>query len=89
MKKASYSMTYFHLGDLLPVIDGVMSKEDCERYFNEPGTAKARYLRYIKTNLGVSGNKKKLFKLLDRMAFSNIGEANRKMDWGKAPVVEI
>lgn len=89
MKKASYSMTYFHLGDLLPVIDGVMSKEDYERYFNEPGTTKARYLRYIKTNLGVSGNMNKLFKLFDGMEFSNIEEANRKIDWGKAPVVEI
>lgn len=89
MKKASYSMTYFHLGDLLPVIDGVMSKEDYERYFNEPGTAKARYLRYIKTNLGVSGNKKKLFKLLDRIEFSNIEEANRKIGWVKAPVISL
>lgn len=89
MKKASYSMTYFHLGDLLPVIDGVMSKEDYERYFNEPGTVKARYLRFVKTNLGVSGNKKKLFKLLDRIEFSNIEEANQQIDWGTAPVVEI
>ena len=28
MKKTAYSMIYFHLGDLLPVIDGVMSKEE-------------------------------------------------------------
>lgn len=89
MKKAFYSMTYFHLGDLLPVIDGVMSKEDYERYFNEPGTAKARYLRYIKTNLGVGGNKKKLFKLLNRMSFNNIADADRQIDWSLQPVVSL
>lgn len=87
MKKASYSMTYFHLGDLLPVIDGVMSKEDYERYFNESGTAKARYLRYVKTNLGVGRNKKKLFKLLSNLDFCNITDVDQKIDWTKAPVV--
>ena len=89
MKKAAYSMTYFHLGDLLPVIDGVMTKEAYERYFDEPGTVKARYIRYMKTNLGVSGNKKKLFKLLNRMDFSSISEVDVQMDWSKAPIVTL
>ena len=89
MKKSNYSMTYFHLGDLLPVIDGVMSKEDYEGYFDEPGTIKARYLRYVKTNLGVDGNKKKLYKLLNRMSFSSISEANTQIDWAKIPIVTL
>ena len=89
MKRVTYSMTYFHLGDLNPVIEGVMSKEDYERYFNEPGTAKARYLRYIKTNLGVKGNKRKLFKLIERLEFSSIMDAESQIDWDKAPVVTL
>lgn len=89
MTKASYSMTYFHLGDLLPVISGVMSKEEYENYFNEPGTAKARYLRYVKTNLGVGKNKKKLFKLLNNLDFCNIADADLQIDWSKAPVVSL
>ena len=89
MKKAPYSMTYFHLGDLCPVISRVMSKEEYERYFNELGTAKARYLRYLKTNLGVGGNKKKLFKLLNRMNFNNIAETDQQIDWSKQPVVSL
>lgn len=89
MTKASYSMTYFHLGDLLPVISGVMSKEEYENYFNEPGTAKARYLRYVKTNLGVGKNKKKLFKLLSNLDFCNIEDADQHIDWSKAPVVSL
>lgn len=89
MKKAPYSMTYFHLGDLCPVISGVMTQEEYERYFNEPGTTKARYLRYVKTNLGVGGNKKKLFKLLNRMSFNNIADADRQIDWSLQPVVSL
>ena len=89
MKSAPYSMTYFHLGDLNPVIEGVMTKEDYERYFDEPGTTKARYLRYIKTNLGVKGNKSKLFKLIERMEFCSIMEAELQIDWSKAPVLSL
>lgn len=89
MKRTPYSMTYFHLGDLNPVIEGVMSKEDYESYFDEPGTTKARYLRYIKTNLGVKGNKHKLFKLIERMEFSSITETELQLNWSKAPVVSL
>lgn len=89
MKGAPYSMTYFHLGDLNPVIEGVMSKMDYERYFNEPGTAKARYLRYVKTNLGVKGNKRKLFKLIECLKFCSIKDAEFQTDWSKAPVVSL
>lgn len=89
MRLSPYSMTYFHLGDLNPVMSGVMSKEDYEGYFGEPGTAKARYLRYIKTNLGVSGNKKKLFRLISQIKFSNMEDADGQIDWSKAPVVTL
>ena len=89
MKHAPYSMTYFHLGDLNPVVTWVMSKADYENYFGEKGTMKARYLRFLKFNVGVKGNKGKLFKLFDRMPFVNITEANGLIDWGKAPVVKI
>lgn len=89
MKCAPYSMTYFHLGDLNPVVTGVMSKADYENYFGEKGTMKARYLRYLKCNVSVKGNKAKLFKLFDRMHFVNISESNGLIDWGKAPVVII
>lgn len=89
MKKAPYSMTYFHLGDLNPVVSSVMSRESYESYFGEPGTVKARYLRYLKTNIGVSGNKKKLFKLLRKVGFSNIEQVENQYDWSKAPIVTL
>jgi len=89
MKQVPYSMTYFHLGDLNPVISGVMSKDDYEGYFGEAGTMKARYLRYIKTNIGVKGNKRKLFRLLDCLSFANLNRADESVDWSVAPIVNI
>lgn len=87
IKKAQYSMTYFHLGDLNPVVSSVMSREGYEKYFGEPGTMKARYLRYLKTNIGVRGNKVKLFKLLSKVEFNNIEQVEKQYDWSKAPIV--
>lgn len=89
IQEKQYSMTYFHLGDLVPVISGVMTKEEYERYFHEPGTVKARYFRYMKTNMGTGKNKKRLFKLLDRVNFCNILNADQHIDWSKAPVLTL
>lgn len=89
MEQTTYSMTYFHLGDLNPVISGVMSKDDYEKYFNEPGSIKARYLRYFKTNLGVGRNKEKLFKLLSKLDFCNIENADSIISWNVAPVISL
>lgn len=89
IKKAPYSMTYFHLGDLNPVFSGVLSKEMYETYFDEPGTLKARYLRFVKTNLGVKGNKRKLFRLLGNMAFNNLEETEGLVRWTEAPTITI
>lgn len=89
MKKSPYSMTYFHLGDLHPVYDGVMTKEDYERYFNESGTVKARYIRYFKGNIGVNRNKSKLYNLMGDMRFHCISEAEELIDWANVPVINL
>lgn len=89
MKRSQYSMTYFHLGDLNPVISGLMSKERFESYFGEPGTIIARYMRYLKTNWGVKGNRRKLFKLMGSVDFVNIEHFEEKYDWSKAPLVSL
>ena len=89
MNRSPYSMTYFHFGDLNPVISGIMSKEAYEHYFEAPGTVKARYLRYLKTNLGVKGNKNKLFKLFSRVSFTNIELSDEQIDWRGTPIVSI
>lgn len=89
MKQSRYSMAYFHLADLLPVVDGVMTKREYEGYFNEPGTIKTRYFRYLKSNFGVGSNKKKLFKLFDSLVFCDVATADRQIDWTNAPIVQL
>lgn len=85
MAKTDYTMTYFHIGDLIPEKDGLMSKEAFEKYYKIPGTLKNRYMRYIKTNLG----KKKAFgKMMDLIAteeFVNLEQADNMIDWEQAP----
>lgn len=89
MSKSEYSMMYFHIADLVTLINGVMSKEEYEEYFKEPGTFKNRYLRYIKTNLGMSGAFAKLQRLISTASFMNLEEANDKIDWSKSPIIEF
>lgn len=82
-------MTYFHIGDLVSLIKGVMTQEEFEEYFKEPGTLKNRYVRYVKTNLGMSGAFGKLQKLLRTTDFMNLERACDTFDWTKAPIVEM
>lgn len=87
MAKCKYSMTYFHIADLIPETSGVISRKDYEEYFKEPGTLKARYLRYIKSNLGKKGAFNKLMKLIDTTEFINLEQADKLIDWEQVPSV--
>ena len=86
---SSYSMCYFHIGDLTPESHGVMSKVAYESYFKETGTLKARYTRYLKSNLGKKGAFVKMIKLIDCVDFLSIGQSAEIIDWSAAPVVEL
>lgn len=81
MAKSDYNMTYFHIGDLVPVVPGVMSKEDYESYFKLPGTLKNRFIRYIKSNLGSKGAFEKMIKLISLEEFVNLEQADNMIDW--------
>jgi polysaccharide deacetylase family protein (PEP-CTERM system associated) len=87
MKKSSYCMTYFHISDLISDSKGLMSKQSYEHYFKEPGTIINRYKRYIKSNLGTKGTLQKLCVLLRSLDFINIEQADKIIDWSKAPKV--
>lgn len=84
IRKASYSMCYFHIGDLLPETSGVLSRQEYEDYFKEPGTLKARYLRYFKTNFGKKNALDKLMRLVSDVNFVNLEQADKQIDWAKA-----
>lgn len=89
IRKAPYSMCYFHIGDLLPETSGVPSRKSYEEYFKEPGTLKARYLRYFKTNFGKKNALDKLMKLVSDVNFVNLEQADKQIDWTKAPKVVL
>lgn len=89
MKKSPYAMCYFHIGDLVPESHGLQSKAEYEAYFKEKGTLKARYIRYIKGNLGKKNALSKMMRLIDDMEFINLIQADEQIDWNKSQIVKI
>lgn len=77
MERASYVMCYFHLADLVDFHSRLMSAEDYERYFKQPGTFKNRVLRYVKSNVGRKRSFSGLSSLLENYHFMSVGEAAR------------
>lgn len=84
MKNANYSMTYFHIGDIVPDNVGIKTRKEYEDYYKEKGNFKNRYMRYIKTNLGKKGAFKKMLSLIDDVDFVNIQQVNTSFDWDNA-----
>lgn len=81
MGSNDYSMLYFHIRDLLPESEGMMSRDKYESYFKEPGSLKNRYVRYVKTNLGKKQAFEKLVKLIEKEDFLNLEQADKIIDW--------
>lgn len=89
IRKNPYAMCYFHIGDLVPESSKVKTKEEYEAYYKEPGTLKARYVRFMKTNLGKKNAFSKMMRLIDDMNFVNLQQADEAIDWTAAPVVTL
>ncbi len=89
MNQQSYSMTYFHIGDLIVDTKRVMTKKEYEEYFKENGNLINRYKRYVKSNLGIKGALNKLIKLIETETFIDLEEADRRIDWDIMPKIEL
>ena len=89
MAKNDYSMSYFHIGDLVPVFSGVMNKTEFEKYYKIPGTLKNRYTRYIKTNLGTKKAFGKMLSLIATEDFVSLEQADKMIDWQQAPSIVL
>lgn len=89
MKKSPYVMCYFHIGDLVPESHGLQSKAEYEAYFKEKGTLKARYMRYIKGNLGKKNALSKMMSLIGDMEFINLIQADGQIDWSVSRIVKL
>lgn len=85
MNKSDYNMTYFHIGDLISMIPHIQTKEEYESYFKEPGTLKNRYVRYIKSNLGIKDAFEKMIKLIKSEVFVNLEQADAMTNWNDIP----
>ena len=89
MAKRDYNICYFHLADLIPEQKRIMSRQQYEEYFKEPGTLKNRLIRYIKSNIGVGDAYGKMTRLLSDYDFVSIREADKIIDWGKTNIVTL
>ncbi len=89
LKQQSYSMTYFHIGDLIVDMKRVMTREEYEEYFKESGSLINRYKRYVKSNLGTKGALNKLTQLIETEKFIDLEEADKRIDWGEVPKIEL
>lgn len=89
IKKAPYSMCYFHIGDLLPETSGLMSRKAYEDYFKENGSLLNRYKRYFKSNFGKKNAWDKLQKLIVSVDFQNLDEVDSQIDWSKCRKISL
>lgn len=88
MAKKEYNMTYFHIGDLIPVKSDV-SDEVFEHYYKIPSTKKNRLIRGFKSNVGKKRAFSKLLNLIDAIDFVSLNQAVSLIDWNEAPIVEL
>lgn len=85
MKKRDFNISYFHIGDLIPSDNKMMTKEEYEDYFKEPGTLLNRYKRYLKSNLGKATALNKMNDLIRSRRFISIAQASEQIDWEMVP----
>jgi len=84
-----YVMTYFHIGDLEYCPLKMLSSEQYEQYFNQPGTFKRRFLRMIKNHIGTKGAFDKMCDVVKSFEFVNLDTADSRIGWSKAKTVEL
>lgn len=88
-KQSNYTMSYFHLNDLIQASWNMMSKERYEEYFKEPGTLKNRILRMVKGNISIGNTFNKLSKFITAGEFITIQTAIKKIDWANTPIIQL
>lgn len=84
-----YSIAYFHLGDIIKNPNGMMSKDEHEKYYKEPGSMKNRMVRYVKSSLGTAKAFGKMEKLIRNFDFINVEKADGLIDWGSTQVISL
>lgn len=80
MELSDYVMCYFHIADLLDFKSKLMTKEEFERYFDEPGSFSNRLKRYAKSNIGRTRAFRGLNSLLNDFSFYSISNASDNLE---------
>lgn len=89
IETSDYTMTYFHIRDLNPDTDRMMSRKDFENYYKISGSTKNRIVRYVKSNIGKKGAFDKLIKLIQFESFVSIEQADKMIDWDQAASIVL
>lgn len=89
MKKNSYNICYFHIGDLIYNKEKIMTRDKYETYFQENGSLKNRVLRYFKSHVGTKGAFSKMEHLFDEFEFMSLAQADRKLNWNNIDLINL
>lgn len=89
IESSDYAMTYFHIDDFIVTKGKIMSKQEYEDYFMEPGTLKNRIIRCLKSNLGRGNAYDKMSQIINNFEFHSIEYADIMTDWSKVRKVEL
>lgn len=89
IKKSTYSMCYFHIGDLISETRSLMTKEEYELKFKEKGTLINRLKRHVKINYGNKKSFSKLTKLIKNHQFVCLDEVDKQIDWTSCKQITI
>lgn len=89
IKNRNYNICYFHLVDIIKEEIKLLSKEEFENYFKEPGTLKNRLVRYAKSSIGTSDGYGKIVKLLSNHPFVSINGASNQIEWNTVLKVNL
>lgn len=81
MQRSNYTICYFHIGDLIDAPKRMMSKENYETYYREPGTFSNRLKRYVKSSLGRGNTFEKMGRLIKENSFVSLEKADEVIDW--------
>jgi len=89
IRHSDYVMTYFHISDLIHRPMKMMDKERFEEYYKASGTLKNRMIRMLKTSYGTKGAFDKMCRIVREMEYVNMEEADRMVEWGGTPAIEL
>lgn len=89
MRQRDYDICYFHLYDLISEKRKMMSREDYEKFFMQPGTLKNRLIRFFKSNARTGDSFEKLKHVLRDFEFVSIRDSQNMINWDAVVKIDL